>query len=73
MVFAVLLFLYVVIIVSSSIVWRSFYKHHSAYHFEGLSEDKLFGFIGHRWLKTLFIVHLMLVALLSTLALFYVW
>jgi hypothetical protein len=54
-------------------VWRSFYKHHSAYHFERLGENKLFGFIGHRWLRTLFIVHLMFVALLSTLALFYVW
>jgi hypothetical protein len=73
MVFVVLLFVYGILIITSRIVWKSFYKHHRSYHFCGSKENRLFGFIGHRWLSYLFTFHMIVVAILASIGLLYVW
>lgn len=73
MIFVVLLFVYLFLIVSSFIVWKSFYKHHILYQFHGMKDDRLFGVLGHRELGYLFAFHLIVILILSTLGILYVW
>ena len=73
MTIVVLLSVYLFVFFFGLFVWRSFYKRHILYRFQGMKDDRLFGLLGHRELGYIFLFHLMVILILSTLGILYVW
>lgn len=55
------------------ILWRAFYRRHVRYHFGDRTVNLVGRLLGHRQLFVVYLVHLALIMVLSSLLVVYVW